>query len=135
MNYVVSERWRLSVNYTYLHMYIYGDTSIQGDGNSPCNQVYLHSTWNLRENVDFDLMARYVDSLSYRDYSTGALVCPSYIELDLRLAWRPRKNLELAVVGQNLLQTYHYEFVPTEDLFTQLNEIPRSVYGTATWRY
>ena len=73
--------------------------------------------------------------LSFRDYSTGGPVCPSYIELDLRLAWRPRKNLELAVVGQNLLQTYHYEFVPTEDLFTQLNEIPRSVYGTATWRY
>ena len=34
MNYAVSERWRLSVNYTYLHMYVYGDTSIQGDGNT-----------------------------------------------------------------------------------------------------
>jgi iron complex outermembrane recepter protein len=135
INYTVSERWKLSGQYTCLLMYTYGNTSLQGDGHSPRNQFYVRSSWNVRENVDFDLMARYVDSLSYVDYFTGALSCGNYIETDARLAWRPRKNLELALVGQNLLNAVHYEFYPSSNVFTQLNEVPRSVYGSLTWRY
>lgn len=124
----VSDRWQLSANYTYLVIAIHGDSVRYGDGNSPCNQVYVRSSWNVRENVDFDLMARYVDRLV-------DLEVPSYIEMDLRLAWRPRKQLELALVGQNLLQTYHYEFGRTvENYAGQLTEVPRGVYGTITWR-
>ena len=134
LNYTVSDQWQLSAQYTYLYMDIYGGTLLQGDGDSPRNQIFFHSKWNLRENLDFDLMARYVDSLASRNTLIGDLYCPNYIEMDLRLAWRPRKNLELAVVGQNLLQQYHYEFVPSLDTFSQLNEVPRSVYGTITWR-
>ncbi len=55
-NYVISERWKLYAQYTYLHMHIMGETSLQGDGDSPRNQVYVRSTWNLRENVDLDLL-------------------------------------------------------------------------------
>ena len=71
-------------------------------GHNPWNQVYLISSWDLREDLDLDLMGRYVDSLT-------SLGVPSYVTMDLRLAWRPRKQLELAVVGQNLLQAYHWE--------------------------
>jgi len=61
---------------------------------------------------------------------------PSYITMDLRLAWRPRKHLELAVMGQNLLQPYHYEFgSSTDSLGNEVTEVPRGVYGTASWRY
>jgi len=132
-NYTVSERWQLYAQYTFLQMNIHGYT-LYGDGNSPHNQVFLRSRWNPRENVDFDLMARYVDSLGSRDLWTNALYCPNYIEMDLRLAWRPRKHLEVALVGQNLLHNAHYEFVPSEDVFAPLNQVPRSVYGTVTWR-
>ena len=106
--YTVSDRWSLYAQYTYLQMHIYNDQLLYGDGNSPCNQIYLRSSWNVAKDVDFDLMARYVDRLV-------GLSVPSYIEMDLRLAWRPRKHLELAVVGQNLLQTYHYEFGRTTE--------------------
>ena len=42
-------------------------------------------------------------------------------------------DLELAVVGQNLLQPHHYEFGPAPDAFnSQVTEVPRGVYGTAT---
>jgi iron complex outermembrane recepter protein len=128
--YAASEHWNLYVQYTYLQMHIYGsDLFLQGDGNSPCNQIYLRSSWNVSENVDFDLMARYVDRLV-------GLQVPSYIEMDLRLAWRPRKNLELALVGQNLLQTYHYEFGRTTETFNSIvDQTPRGVYGTLAWRY
>jgi outer membrane receptor protein involved in Fe transport len=63
-------------------------------------------------------MARYVDELS-------ALGTPSYITMDLRLAWRARKHLELAVVGQNLLDTYHWEFGGYNFGYWQQNMVPR----------
>jgi iron complex outermembrane receptor protein len=127
--YAVSERWNLYAQYTYLQMHVYDDQLLQGDGNNPCNQVYIRSAWNVRKNVDFDLMGRYVDRLV-------GLNVPGYIEMDARLAWRPRERLELALVGQNLLNTYHYEFGRTTETYNSiLSGTPRSVYGTATWRY
>ncbi|NLF06410.1 MAG: TonB-dependent receptor [Pirellulaceae bacterium] len=133
-NYAVSERWRLYAQYTYLHMDLHDDVSFYGDGRSPCNQIFFRSSWDMCENVDFDLMARYVDTLEYINYFESGQFCPNYIEMDLRLAWRPRKHLEVAVVGQNLLHGAHYEFIPTEDVFSPLNQIPRSVYGSVTWK-
>ena len=47
-----------------------------------------------------------------------------------RLAWKLRKNLELAVVGQNLLDSHHPENgggIPVE--------VERGIYGTATWHF
>lgn len=128
-NYTVSERWRLYGQYTLFQMHLYPDPTqeIEG-GNDPCNQVYVRSAWDLREDLEFDLMARYVDRLV-------TLEVPSYITMDLRMAWRPRKHIELAVVGQNLLQAYHYEFAGgTVKSPTYATEVPRGVYGTLTWR-
>jgi iron complex outermembrane receptor protein len=59
---------------------------------------------------------------------------PSYVTLDLRLAWRPVKNLELALVGQNLLENRHQEFRP-EQYSRQVYEVERSVYGKLTWKF
>jgi iron complex outermembrane receptor protein len=132
-NFAVSERWHLYAQYTYLHMQIasepFLDFVYDQAGYNPRNQVYLRSSWNLRKDIDFDLMARYVDRLS-------ALDVPSYFSMDLRLAWRARKHLELAVVGQNLLDTYHWEFgTMGENTYGQNNMVPRGVYGSLNWRY
>ena len=130
-NWTVSQQWRLSAQYTFLRMVPRNDVGLEisTEGRSPRHQVYMTSSWNLREDLDFDLTVRYVDALA-------ALSVPSYITMDMRLAWRPRKHIELAVVGQNLLQTYHYEFGPTtEGLGGEVTEVPRGVYGTAAWRF
>ena len=50
------------------------------------------------------------------------------------LAWSPRKDLEFAIVGQNLLDDRHPEFAPTF-IGTQQTEVERSVYGTVVWRF
>jgi iron complex outermembrane recepter protein len=52
--------------------------------------------------------------------------------MDLRLAWRPRKRLELAMVGQNLLQNHHLEYAESAASGSGI-EVPRGVYGTLTW--
>ncbi|MBH0203918.1 MAG: TonB-dependent receptor [Nitrospira sp.] len=59
---------------------------------------------------------------------------PSYLTLDLRLGWRPTKQLELSLVGQNLLDSHRPEF--REPILTSApTEIQRSIYGKVTWRF
>ena len=56
---------------------------------------------------------------------------PGYCELDVRLAWQPRPNLELSIVGRNLLHDRHAEFgVPATR-----QEVERGVYGKVTWHF
>jgi iron complex outermembrane receptor protein len=76
-------------------------------------------------NLEFDLVWRYVDSLSSQRVG-------SYFNLDARLGWHPNRNLEIAVVGQNLLEDHHPEFGGGSGGFT---EVERSVYGKMTWRW
>jgi iron complex outermembrane recepter protein len=98
-------------------------------GTDPHNQIYIRSSWDIKEDLEFDLIARYVDNLQN-------LNVPSYISMDMRLGWRPRKHLELAVVGQNLLESRHPEFNASQSFPpAQALEVPRGVYGTITWRY
>jgi iron complex outermembrane recepter protein len=128
----ITPYWHLMANYSYLQLQIHpGALSIDFlgangtfiEGASPHNQVYLMSTQNLTENVDCDVVCRYVDNLP-------VISVPSYIEMDLRLAWRPRTDVELSVVGQNLLQDHHLEYPNTP-----IYEVQRGVYGmmTCTW--
>jgi iron complex outermembrane receptor protein len=81
-----------------------------------------------------DATLRYVDRLTIaRAYNTTALDVPQYFSLDLRLAWKPRKNLEFSVVGQDLLDSEHLEYAPA--LQSQTTEVGRSIYGKITWTY
>ena len=57
-----------------------------------------------------------------------------YVTMDARIAWKPLKTLELALVGQNLFQRRHPEYIP-ETINTTASEVPRSVYGKVTWRF
>ncbi len=127
----VTERWRLSGWYSLLkthfeNIYDSPDAFLL-DGTSPYNQVRLQSSWDLGHNWDYDLALRYVDNLP-------RLAVPAYITLDMRLGWRPNKNLEVALVGRNLLDSHHYEF-SSEDLGYVSDEVRRTVYAQLTlWR-
>jgi iron complex outermembrane receptor protein len=104
------------------------DTTAElADGESPRHQFSFRSMLNLPRNVQLDGWLRYVDGLP-----AGGI--PSYFTLDARLAWRPIPGLELAVVGQNLLDSSHPEF-SAEILETLPTEVPRSVYGKITWQF
>lgn len=79
-------------------------------GDSLKNQVRFASHWDLSDDWQFDLDLRYVDNLP-------ALNVPSYITMDMRLAWLPRKKLEFAVIGRNLLDSRHWEFAESQPIF------------------
>lgn len=54
--------------------------------------------------------------------------------MDTKLAFKPTKNLELFLVGQNLLSQNHREFV--SDFIPSLaTNIPRGIYAGAQWRF
>jgi iron complex outermembrane recepter protein len=62
---------------------------------------------------------------------------PSYTELDLRLAWRVHRSLEIALVGENLLHDRHFENVGLIDLSgaAATREIQRAGRLELTWNW
>lgn len=125
-------RWRAS--YSLLEMQLHpknGGSDIgseQGlEGNDPHHQAQLRGSLDLPFNLELDAWFRYVDKLATRGVS-------DYSTIDLRLGWRPSKNVEVSIVGQNLLDDQHPEFSPTT-IRTQFTEVERSVYGKITWRF
>lgn len=101
-------------------------TGGNGEANDPNASFIAHSAIDLPYRIEFDSFLRYVDSLPNP-------ATPSYLELDLRLGWSPRNNLELAIVGRNLLHDSHPEFAAVPGGIT--HEVPRSVYGTLRWSF
>ena len=120
------EWWKLKAAYTYLQINLHTDGILtlgqekSEEGSSPHNQISLRSTMDLKKNFELDLWGRYVDNLTGQNIG-------SYITMDARLAWKPSKIVEVAVVGQNLFDKSHPEFEP-QFLQTIPTEVERGVY-------
>jgi iron complex outermembrane receptor protein len=128
--YALTEDWRLRGGYTFLKKHLAIKTGSHdlnqatSESDDPENQVVLQSILTLAHAVQLDAVLRYVDALPNPRVA-------SYVGLDLRLAWTVMNHLEIAVVGQNLLDARHPEFVPSSP---SPREIERSFYGKLTWR-
>lgn len=118
------EPWRLALAYSYIAV-----TESAGD-RPPAHQVSLRSQLELAKDVELDLWGRYV--AASRDYLNNRLA--DYLNLDVRLGWRPVKTLELSLVGRNLLHQRQQEYRP-EFIQTQPSGTGREVYGKVSWRF
>jgi iron complex outermembrane receptor protein len=105
------------------------------DAISPKHQFSIQSAVNVNKDLQFNLWARYVDSLtaSKEMLSISKTIVDAYLTLDANVSWRPAENLELMLVGQNLLNSSHLEYV--SEFSTPLTEIERSVYGKLTYYF
>jgi iron complex outermembrane recepter protein len=121
----VTDYWKLQGWYSFLYMHVTGPGGAATDGNNPKNQAYLMSSWDLPFKLEFDLMPRFVQQLQN-------INVPSYTTMDARLGWRPNDHWELSLVGQNLFQPHHLEFVGP---FSIVSEVNRGVYAQAIYRY
>lgn len=101
-------------------------------GKSPEQQFNARATFDLPHNVEFTASAYYVDDLAALDINTGRNV-EDYLRLDLRLAWQPLENLEVSLVGQNLLDGEHQEFGGFA--YQNSSQVPQSFYGNVTWKF
>ena len=129
--------WRLHAAYSYLRIKMFLDSpstdSINlgdAEGDSPRHQVTIRSGVDLGKGVECDLWLRGADRLPYVD----GVSIPGYLTMDARLAWKPLPNLELSLVGQNLLHSRNQEFIP-EFINTFPSEVQRSMYGKLTWKF
>lgn len=126
--------WNIKAGYTFLEMKLYTDpvahdSSIESrtEGSTPHHQFSVRSMMDLPYSLQLDLWFRVEDKLP-------ALEVSSYANLDARLAWKVLDNLELSIVGQNLLQDQHLEFRP-DFLSTPATEVQRGVYGKVVWKF
>lgn len=118
------EHWRLTATYALLREAISGN-SLPGAvvTDDPENQASLRSSFDLKR-VTIDAQVRYVSQIR------GV---PAYTTADLRIAFRPTDQLELALVGQNLLEDDHQE--ATQFFGTTNGQVPRGFYAKLTWRF
>jgi iron complex outermembrane receptor protein len=96
-----------------------------GESDDPENQIVLQSAIKLPARLELGTVIRYIDKLP-KPY------VPSYVGLDLRIGWKINKALELNIVGQNLLEKRHAEFIPTSP---SARKIERGVYGKLSLRF
>jgi iron complex outermembrane receptor protein len=126
-DYRLTEGWRVWVGYTEMRSNIgpkSGSTDAGGtrELSDPDRQVIIRSFVDLPGNLQLDGIFRWVSELETTEV-------PAYSELDLRLAWRPSEEIELAVVGQNLLDQRHPEFGGP----SSRQEVERGMYGKLTF--
>jgi iron complex outermembrane receptor protein len=82
------------------------DTSAGNVGlstNDPSSHWLLRSSHDLTDNSALDLTLRHVGALPLP-------AVPSYYELDGQWMWQPHRNLDVALIGRNLLHRSHPEF-------------------------
>lgn len=132
--------WRLGLGYAWLKMRMSLDPASRNPtrllavtGSSPARQLQLKSRLDLSERLDLDAYLYCVDRLRVANVLTPVPVdIPGYVRLDLRLGYRPAKNMELSLAGQNLLDKRHQEFSAYD---VNASAIPRGVYGKAAWYF
>jgi iron complex outermembrane receptor protein len=74
------------------------------EDSSPRHSANARLVTTLAPGHEFDVAVRYVSAVQ-----SG--VVPAYTAVDLRYSWKVNRNFELAIIGQNLFDPSHLEFV------------------------
>ncbi len=126
-----SRWWELKTSYSYLEIQMENKPGSNDpssvttyEGSSPRHQGTIQSFLNLPKKLEFDQTYSYVSALSAQKVN-------SYSTAEARLGWHFTRNLELSVVGQNLLQPHHPEFGGDPG---GLVGVKRSIYAQITWK-
>lgn len=129
--YQVLPRWRISAGLTTLSQH-YDLKSDSNDfaapasaGRDPSHTWQIRSAFNISPDKEFDVFIRRVGKLTYL---TEQDEVSEYTAVDARLGWQVRKDIEVSLIGQNLLGTEHVEY------FSVRSELPRAVFLKLVWQ-
>lgn len=137
-NWEVNKRWRIKASYSWLDIDFSTETGSSDTTShltwdkSPEHQLALRSMLDLSDSVQFDTSLYYVDELPNQ-------AAPSYTRIDARLAWQVQPELEISLIGTNLLDNQHPEFAqysgnaPGQGLTS--TQIDRSLLLQLEWRF
>jgi iron complex outermembrane receptor protein len=132
------ETWRLQASYSYIDVSV--DSASAGEdpskavaeGSGPKHQLSVRSISDLSRNWSLDFSVYYVDELAATSFSHPQPIA-DYTSLNARLAWRPGQTVELSLVGKNLLDDRHTEFIGENYVIP--TEIERSIVGQVRWEF
>jgi iron complex outermembrane receptor protein len=102
--------------------------SLAAEESSPEHQANLWLAADLASNIRIDAGLRYMGSLK----NFGFPETDNYLAFDTRIAWAPRRGLELSLSGQNLFDSHHPEFNP-DFIVSSPTEVERSIHATVRW--
>ena len=126
--------WRMELSYSYLDSRFWIDSDHRQNTamsarflDAPRHQVSIRSNMDITSKLEFDVWFRYVSKLSRLDV-------PSHTGLDIRIGYRPQKNLEFSLNARELFDPYHPEF---RDKFLHLisTEVPRTIDVKVIWHF
>lgn len=128
----VNDKWTLAGGYSFLRLQMHTNNSStdtssapKTERSSPRNMVHLNSQFDLQDNLEWNTTLYYVDNVAHYNI-------PAYLRLDTGITWHINENVDLAVIGQNLLDRAHPEF---GDPAYASTEVQRALLGTLTWRF
>jgi len=117
--------WRLTATYSHLDAW---STESGADDSAPRHQFHVRSYLDLPHDLE-------LNAALYHAGSVQRFKIPDYWRADLGIVWRPVKDLELSVWGQNLLEDEHEEFRDDGIATRSRGRVPRSVYAKLVWRW
>ncbi len=103
-----------------------------GEASDPDYQILVRSAFNLRPDLFLWLSLRCIGSVPVYANGVSAGAVPAYQELDATLRWTVRGNVEVSLVGRNLLHSSHPEIGPSA---ASRHEVERSIYTTIQWEF
>lgn len=124
--------FRLRPSYTFFE----GDLTNPVEGTyvdlqkDPGHQVALWAQFDLPNDLEFDAVGRWVGGLRGRFQQIDG-----YFGLNLRLAWHPSADWEVALVGQNLASPQHLEYVEDTGIRGAVTPVPRGGYLQVSHRF
>jgi iron complex outermembrane receptor protein len=125
VNWRAQDNLNVSAAYSLLEMDLDGPPSNKAiaseaaEGQSPEQQFNVRAQWDVSKQVAWDTTLYYVGALP-------ALDIDAYWRLDTRVGFHIADNLEVELIGQDLLDDSHREFGSTQ--------IQRSLFARLTWR-
>ncbi len=127
LDWKIISNWMIGGSYSYLRTIIDenkvedpGIAALLSQDSNPRHLFSVRSFFDISPQIDFDFWFRYVSRLPERDID-------GYMVMDARIAWRLVADLELSIVGQNLLESGHSEFSSLE--------VERSIYAKIDWKF
>ena len=147
---LVTPNWRLQLSYSWskLNMDEGKDAIANADAQmteraKPRESASLRSQWNMSTSQQLDLWLRAMSSYERVNITDATptsssepsyVRIPGYVTLDLRYAYRVNKDLEIALIGRNLIGARRVEYL-SDYIPTIANEIKPSAMFTTRWKF
>jgi iron complex outermembrane recepter protein len=125
------ENWRVQLSHSLSHTGPLREGDISSNSYYPKQIMSLRTSWTPHARIQLDGWIRHV---TRRGNAEQQQQLPAYTSLDLRGAWQLHPRVEASVVGQNLLQSHHTEFLAvTPSLIS--SQVSRSIMGYLKFSY